>query len=398
MKKHKNRFLRAVLACFSVIFLFFPFGTAAAATEPEHLPEPVICTKAEWDIQQPSQGSAVYTCKKTCEGDWKNCIYTVEGEKDLSGCLLPHLAFTVQGMGGQLRWSCKGTKTLFLHVGGPGTGWWVQKKSAFRELEEDGIRLVELKWEKGAFGAKLGEREMTAGWFSRTDEKATTLKWLSGRPGAMMKWMHDHLSDGHTFGTVGCSGGGAATFAPVYWYHKELSPILDYQFVSGAAVFWDIEAWCGVVKEEEGRCENDPLRKCTVDKDCEGEKAKCARLEPTNLLGLGVRSVVDYILGGGEYCRVSKSHPKMSESSFRYTEGSLNFQHQVDLDFGEGGLDAMDDTLAGSTGNLARIYEKISGPKQWFDNEGIFHCGSTSVPKLIPVTLDRIRKGMKVEK
>lgn len=387
-----------MLLYFSLNVLFFPFGTAAAATEPEHLPEPVICAKAEWDIQTPAQDSAVYTCKKPCEGDWKTCSYTVDGEKDLSGCLLPHLAFTVQGMGGQLRWSCKGTKTLFLHVGGPGTGWWTQKKSAFRELEEDGIRLVEIKWEKGAFGAKLGEKELHAGWFSRMDEKATTLKWLSARPGAMMKWVHDNLSDGHRFGTVGCSGGSTATFSPVYWHHTELSPILDYQFVSGAAVFWDVEAWCGASKEKEkeGRCENEPLRRCTQDKDCGEPKAKCAFLYPSNVLGLGVRNVVDYILGGGEYCRAGKPHPFMKESSFRYTKGSLNFKHQVDFDFGEGGLDAMDDTLAGSTGNLARIYEKISGPKNWFDNEGYFHCASTSVPKLIHVTMDRIRAGMEV--
>ncbi|MEW6202813.1 MAG: hypothetical protein AB1546_12610 [bacterium] len=378
-----------------IIIISLYCKNAESQNEAVFLPDVTVCAGAEWDTQNLTQDSIVYTCRQICAEGWQHCTYTVSGETDHSGCLIPHLAFVVEGMGGELRWSCGGTTTLFIYNGMGGAEWGASGEES-RELEKDGVRLVEVKWEGGVLldGIRLG-------WFSRKNGNGTTIRELSGRPGAIIKWVHDNLSQNYTFGTAGCSGGGMATFSPVYWYYKELAPTLDYQFITGAALPWDVEAWCGVNRENEGRCENAPMMKCETDKDCIAPRGRCAYPKVTmrSLVGIAVRTLVDYIIGGGKKCVVSAGHPLMRESSYRYTPGSYDYNHKIDFDFGEGepGEESLDDTLLGFTGNAAYIYEQLTGPKEWFDNDGYSHCASSGNPELVPITLDRIRKGLKLK-
>lgn len=358
-----------------------------------------VCAGPQWRTTKTAEDAMTYACEKPCAGEWSDCVYTMEGEEDSTGCPLAHLAFVVEGMGGQIRWSCTGKKTILFHVGGPGASWWIGEGTAqvWRSLEEEGVRIVEVKWEAGPVLLTMGSQRIGPGWLTRPSGEGTDLGRLTRRPGTVIKWVHDNLSSGFSFGTVGCSGGGLATLGPALFYHEELFPILDYQFVSGPALFWDVPAWCEAQEASAGFCEDNPEAACASDDDCTKDSAKCALLYPTNPLGIGVKAVVDYILGGGDDCRKGRHNPLMEASSVRRllpAGNKLSHRHLIDFDFGEGGSTLMDDTLAGSTGHQAMIWRMLEGPKRWFDNEGFHHCASRSHPDLVPVTLERIREGM----
>jgi hypothetical protein len=355
------------------------------------LPEPVICQGPAWNSENPSLDSIVYSCQEVC-ANWQDCTYTVATEEDSSRCLLPHLAFVVDGMAGQLRWSCSGETTLFLHQGGAGTDWWVDPvRKAWRALEADGVRLVEIKWEFGVLTNDVTTSlPVPVGWFSRLDEHATTTRRLAGRPGALMRWMHDNLSNGHPYGTVGCSGGGTATYSPVYWYAEALAPIIDYQYVSGGGLPWDLQEICGSTPTSIGLCENDPLILCQTDATCGGGSNQCAFAPSV----LNVAALIDYVLASGGSCQEQVPHLAYRANSLRFTPGNYEYEHLIDFQVGEGLANGEDDNEKGAVVAQGYVYRQLSGPRRWFDDEPFSHCQSTSDPALLPLTLNRIRHGL----
>jgi hypothetical protein len=359
------------------------------------LPTPLICRGPAWDTQTPSRDSIVYACKEACS-NWRDCTYTMAKEIDRSGCPLPHLAFVVDGMAGQLRWSCDGQKTVFLHVGGAGTSWWIDRanRQRWRDLEADGVRLVEIKWERGVMLPATLVRRVPVGWFSRTDAHGTTIRRLTGRPGALMKWAHDNLASGNTYGTLGCSGGGQATYSPVYWYPAELVPILNYQFLSGGALSWDLEEWCGVTAAPLGLCEHNPLVSCRTDAQCGGGANRCgfSRVSPN------VAYLVDYILASGWFrsegsCQQHLPNPAYRINSYRFTPGSYEYRHLIDFQVSEGSSSGEEDNGNGAVVSQGFVFAQLPGPKRWFDDQPFGHCQSISDPALVTM-LQRVRQGL----
>ena len=99
----------------------------------------------------------------------------------------------------------------------------------------------------------------------------------------MLEWVHDHLSQGHAFGTVADSMGSVATFGAVLWHG--LDPIIDYQLLVGGPPMWDVNAGCGLVRYEQGYCGLDGTTPCRRDQDCRNAgKGECRKPAPLPIL------------------------------------------------------------------------------------------------------------------
>jgi hypothetical protein len=278
-----------------------------------------------------------------------------------------------------------------MHIGGPGTSWWIDRanRQRWRDLEVDGVRLVEIKWENGVITPVA-----PAGWFSRTNDSGTTIRQLAGRPGSLMKWVYNNLANGHTYGTIGCSGGGQATYSPVYWYPDQLVPVLDYQYLTGGALNWDLEEWCGITEESLGLCEHNPLVLCETDAQCGGSPNRCAR----SRVGANTAYLVDYILASGWLpaegsCQQRLPHPAYRINSYRFTPGSYDYDHLIDFQVSEGASSGEEDNKNGAVVAQGFVYTQLPGSKRWFDDQPFAHCQSIADP-LLTTTLQRVRQGL----
>ena len=187
------------------------------------LPAVTVCAGPDWVKSNPTSDSVVYRCKRVCSAqDGSKCTYPTT---DIIGNHLRTIAFVVDSMAGQMRWNSPSTIAagVFHHSGLNGTSFASDAfgrdvRALWAAFGNEGVRIVEPAREGGVDAL---------GWFARKSGTGTTLPALAVRPAALIQWTRANLvpSDAK-LGTVGCSGGSIATFAPVFWHG--LGPIVDY--------------------------------------------------------------------------------------------------------------------------------------------------------------------------
>lgn len=187
------------------LFTFSLLLILSGAAQADILPEPTICAQAEFKIVSGEEkpygeatkwGWASYSCAEDCAADWRKCAYACPDEKMKMNFTC--LAFVVDRMGGRLRWSeDRGAPgpTVLTHCPVYGSCWGYPE--LVRELIEDGIKVVQIKWERGGYikaPLTYPNFQKGLGWWTRPDEKPSSFQELSIRPGAMIKWVHNQLA------------------------------------------------------------------------------------------------------------------------------------------------------------------------------------------------------------
>jgi hypothetical protein len=389
-------------------------GAADLAESPQ--PEAVdlaICAESAWTSEQPAPDAVVYACEQPCAGEsWTSCVQ--QGETtDAWGRPLQRLAFVTDGMAGELRWNLPppdlGIQAgLLVHRGLGGTGWPTLGGDSWHILEQDGVLMIGVKWQVGAAMPPSG---MAAGWLSHTDAEASTFIERTRRPAAVIRWAHDHLVAPEVpFGTAGCSGGAVATFSSVFWHG--LDALIDYQFLSGGPMVWDLEAACrgrkGVRNAQggaSGMCEQEPERACAWHTDCgSGGGRHCAR--PGSVFAkLGF---VDYVLRTGTDCLLGRANPAFAATSYRYTDGDRQYDHPIDFTIAGGtplvpgpqfieALPTSGDTSAGITWQVGQLFRAVRSPATtWTDYDGAAHCAPLSEEAYMPAFRDAVLRGLGV--
>jgi len=382
----------------------------------EILADPVICAGPEFKIvsgeEEPYGKSskwswASYSCEKNCGSDWSKCAYACP-DKEISWTCL---AFVMDQMGGILRWSedrGEPGPTVFVHPGGSGTGWRAGAK-VIKQLIQDGVKVAQIKWEPGGtmiITSLKVEYKGGGGWFTRPDDNPSSIQKLSRRPGGMIAWTYKNLAPKIAkFGTVGCSGGALATSSPLYWHsiddHTPLASVVDYQYLSGMASYYDFTDYCTRTSENPGICENDPQISCAKNSDCGAGKNECAfnELHFTSRYVIPIPDLVDYIASAppDQRCYDGRIPPGAEQSSAKYSKGFTDFPNtKIDFNVNEGSFCLWfgTDTFLGATGGQGQIYRILqTESSNWHDNPG-FHCASFADPKLVPETTKIIEKGL----
>jgi hypothetical protein len=152
------------------------------------------------------------------------------------------------------------------------------------ELAKYGIQTVSVNYLPGYYNTILYDAFLKCmGWLTRTTDEPWGLDRLAARPAALMKWVHDNLSNGRKYEVIGNGGGAAATYIAQYWIDPDgdgqglLEEFADHVTIIGMPVFWDFKMACGEPDDTvKGICENDFEKSCTSDADCGGTPNRCA--------------------------------------------------------------------------------------------------------------------------
>ena len=409
----KKNLLEFLIVCMGVVVGQVVFADV--------LPELTICSGHDYTIQSGSErpyggnqdnwGWMSYSCQEKCPGNFMDCIYPCPE----NGIPFLCVAFVVDGMGGVVRYTedrGEPGPTVLIHEPGSGTRWdftWIA-----RRLMQDGVKVAQVKWERGGFliiSALHVPFWGGAGWFTRPDSKPTTIQALSRRPGAVIKWVHDNLAPhGKKYGTIGCSGGSLATSSAMYWHRVDektrLIDIVDYQYLTGLVPYYDFGDFCTRSHDNPGICENDPCRNCISDADCGGGLNRCAFLDVSWITSavVPIPDLIDYIHMSkpDERCLDGKVPLGVENSSMKYTQGFRDLgRTRLDFVVGEGSssLWFLGDTFMGLTAGAAYVYREFRGGREsWYDYEGYYHCASLIQPELIPEAIQLIEKGLGMKK
>lgn len=326
----------------------------------------------------PEFGDAVaYDCMP-CPDTWQDCaVDGPDGDNHL-------IYFVVDEMGGRLQITKeRGDRLVLRHTSGTGVSSSLTLSEGDRELLGKGVQVVTLAWEPGFVCTTCGlppgfpnaEALVSFGWLTRKERRPSTLPLQNRRVAAAIKWVHDHLAEGRPFGTIGGSGGATATFMATYW--NGIGDFIDYQYLSGGPVGWDINVVCGGAPPEPGVCENDPLRDCSADSQCGTIDDRCAgnSAAPTTPPANLVRRWIDYVHASHD-CTEGVFNAAFNDSSYRYTAGYVHNRHFIDFVINENQdpvARVFGDTGLGITGPAARAYRLMQGPKRWTDNDGYVH-------------------------
>ncbi len=323
------------------------------------------------------------------------CLYASD-QRDGWNRPLATLAFTVDGMAGELRFTHAPphgrpiTAALLLHEGEGGTDWVDGGRRAFwQTVERDfGVRIISIKWQDGVDASVQGLFKL--GWVSRTDERPSTFEALTRRPASVIQWAHEHLvPPGAKLGTVGCSGGAVATFSAVLWHG--LDEALDYQlFSSGPGVVWDLNETCGARRPVRGVCEHNPAVSCRADTDCGAPANRCAFparfARPVRL--------VDYVFHTTD-CESARFNARFRTGGYR-AQGRTRWRvnHPLDFEIGEG-AEPPGDTEIGVTYAAGQTYVNVLSPtKRWIDNESATHCAILTDPAFQPQLTEMLQQGL----
>jgi len=379
-----------------------------------------LCSTASWKIER-GEGWASYACTVPCAGPWSTCARPSPDTKGANGKPLTTLAFTADRMGGELRWNGpllgEYKAGLATHPGGSGDTYMEDQAKPLRtlrlDLERQGLVVIDIHWQKGAKGGKVGPYY---GWLSRLSPQGVTLRELTRRPALVLGWARDNLVPADKkFGTLGCSAGSIATYAAVAWHG--LDSRIDYQLLTGGPpVAWDPGAICtGEVAETEpkGICESDPALTCTSDEQC-AAGARCAlprhgpRSARARIDVSGLKSLIDYVSGQENVCSEGKASAALKMSSLRETAAQVRVDHPVDFIVSTRtgkltspiGLIVTNDTDLTITYTAGRTYSSISttdpAGKKWITYPGI-HCSWMADPSYLAGTVyGLILRGLKL--
>ncbi len=386
---------------------FAPIELRSSPAAGESLPALAVC--AVPDPQDPGsafeieRGSAAdlaaqwvsYACKQRCE-QWRQCAIDAadgRGEPLRSGRGMAKraLAFVVDGMGGHLAFTPDGDKTVLFQYGGGGNRY--HQESANRLEENSTARTVMVRWEPGYKGFVF-----PLGWFTRNSPQPSDVRQQSRRIAAVARWVHDHLSRGHAFGTAGDSMGSAATLGAVVWHG--LDSIIDYQLLVGGPPMWDVNAGCGRVRYEQGYCDQDGVTSCRDDGDCRG-KGSCRRPAKLPTHSFIWEGIINYLYVS-DACRplaegaADDPHPAFESSSMRTSGVDWQIDHPVDFMVDLGGVPGQrarggDEYWA--LGQFPFVYNKIDSAghrSSWIVSHGTHHSQSIDSDEAVAA----IKKGL----
>ncbi len=365
--------------------------------------KPVTICKAQRDPAKDFRAltsvlvGADYFCTTVCQDDWRQCLRLTEKTENY-GSRLPkvELPFVVDDVGGVLRFALRSSPTITLHTGAGGTffageGRWLagEGQGLIKKLEEEGVRVVEVRWEWG--------RPPGSGWLTlKKDESGASLHAKVARPASVLKWVRTNLVGSQKFGTYGCSGGALQTLASTMWY-QGVDEAIDYQFVSSMPL-WDIGRIC--TDKNNGVCEHDPSRDCDPSQPCpHGDR--CGY--PFTPLAV-VRALLDTVHGTGLKCTKQQNDPSFDTSSLaRAPAPRYAIDHPVDFSLSVYKTDhpiagGQDDLTIGAFWQGAKAYEAIRkastpGNINLIINDNYGHCADGS-DALAAATTQKIKQGM----
>lgn len=377
------------------------------------VPDPQVPSSAFEIFNAPADESGDYwvryTCKQVCD-DWRACqvpAFTEDNGEAIMHGRAPDrpkqaLAFVVDGMGGQLVVSEDGEDTVFIHSGAGGTRFYAQVADSLER--QSSARTAMVRWEKGFVGNVVRPpfpAPVQWGWYSRTTEEGTNIRALSGRVASLMAWVHENLSAGNDFGTMGCSMGTNATFMPVLWHG--LDGIVDYQLFVGGPNMWDLNAHCGRREYQAGHCDMDGVTPCTSSADCTGlgAAAQCRMIGPYTNINVVYDQFANHI-HKTRSCEILAAGPEaipeplFDESSMGYVaDADWNVDHRVDflVNFGretnESGIGG-DEYWA--LGDFMYVYGKIEPAenKAWHAYPDSNHCDAMTTGPAVELVIERM--------
>jgi hypothetical protein len=299
-------------------------------------------------------------------------------------------------MAGVLRFALRAAPTIAFHTGAGGTfyageGRWFsgEGREFIKTLEEEAMRVVEVRWEWG--------RPPGSGWLTlKKDESRSSIHAKVARPASVLKWIRTNLVGSQKFGTFGCSGGALQTLASTMWY-QGVDEAVDYQFVSSMAL-WDIGRIC--TDKNNGVCEHDPSRVCNPTAPCPNGD-RCGY--PFTPLAV-VRALVDGVHGTGRRCTTQRYDPSFDASSLsRVPATRYAINHPVDFGMNVYKIEqpiagGQDDLTIGAFWQGIKAYEAVRnastpGSISLIINDNYGHCADGS-DALAAATTQKIKQGM----
>jgi hypothetical protein len=351
-----------------------PTGSPDATPEPFRALPFTICADLETlDVQPASSPYRRLACAHPCPAG-QDCSQASR-DLDPGGRPKREVAFTVDGLGGMIRWNSPfpGAPTraaLLTHGGGDGTQF--ADNDSFGPLQRDGLLVIGVRWHPGIADPLTGA---TMGWTSKTDMAPEPWSLRTARVAAVIAWAHDQLAPNVPFGLMGTSNGGLATVGAVAWH--DLDARVDYHLVSSGNLAWDIAARCQRLVGAwtgPGLCETRPELDCRDHADCP-RGGRCAFPE----LELSHAHRIDYWLTTGDDCARGVPNPAFDTSSLKAPSADLSWDHPVDVIVAEreGGLAEDDDTRNGMVWQNGMFYRglRTTDPrgKRWVDLDGYGH-------------------------
>jgi hypothetical protein len=364
---------------------------AAATSEtdlavPFSLPQLTFCKVANPSnlaaayVATPSGDAVSYACAQAC-ADWTTCTFSVVNAqgpvRSARGNLqIQGLAFVVDGMGGHFAFTPDGDDVVVTHAGSGGTSVFNPFDLQLQAISN--LKTVSLGWTQGTMAIFGG-----GGWFTRKDAQPTSVRALTARPAAAIRWVKDNFAAGKRLGTVGSSMGTAATFGAHVW--NGLESAIDYQMLIGGPGFWDVNAGCGRVHTSAGHCDVD-VASCTGnpnssfgnnDPSCGPATNNCrvpTVMAPT-ATGSAYNDAINYV-GVTTACTPMTSNARdasLDISSLAVTVPSWTFHGRIDFVADEGGAQPPNADQGMGEGHMMAIFAQIQSAKGWIDNEGTHH-------------------------
>ncbi|HMV69570.1 MAG TPA: hypothetical protein PKA64_22200, partial [Myxococcota bacterium] len=388
-------------------------GTAVALrgspTQGPPLPFQLCKSLRTVDVQPLGNPWRQLACAEPCDGTWTSCAEEDAG-RDALGRPLRHVAFTVDGVAGMVRWNEPWPEqsvraVVLLHGGGDGGEFEDHHQEMWSKLQADGLTVAAIKWYTGVEDPYTGR---TLGWLARTGPDTHTHVRSTGRVAEVIRQLDAGLVPPTAkLGIVSTSNGALATVGAIAWHGVD--DLIDWHFISSGNIPWDLPARCASragVRPPEGYCENDPALTCQEDAACGGPRDRCAWPQMDD----GEARQADYraASGGdgvtaqphGHACFEGQADPAQLASSFVGTEVDLVWDHPADFIVAEGGpaRGQRDDTADGFTWQMAELYRhvQITHPlgKRWVDLDGYYHGQGSGADAALPDLACAVRRGL----
>jgi hypothetical protein len=343
---------------------------------------------------------AKYTCVQPC-ANWQNCAVAVTDQSGAPvstsrGTPRKLLAFIVDGMGGFLKYSSDGNRTLAFQGGAGGTSY--NYDAVVDALErQTHARTVQIEWAPG----------FVWGWFTRTSPEPRTVVDQVARPAAVLKWIHDELAAGNTFGTVANSMGTVATLGPVLWYGMDR--LIDYQALIGGPAMWDVNASCagsehasGLSPYVTGYCDGDATAQCQTSSQCSSSGPSACQTPaplPTTAVGVNARALWESLfnhLSSSNGCSVSETQlpdPRFDLSAMRFTVRDWTVHHPIDFLVNLNGAETAGGDESWGLGHFAFVYNALRprSSVSWMTEPGVHSAWAQDVDRLVPLLITRMK-------
>lgn len=343
-----------------------------------------------------------YTCAQVCSSiaacqfGVVNAQGPVRSARD--GSQVQGLAFVVDGIGGHFAFTQDGNDVVVTHAGSGGVS--VFHTFDLQLQSRSDLKTVSLGWEHGTSAIFNG-----GGWFTRKNAQGTSVRALTARAAAAIRWVKNNFAVGRKLGTVGSSMGTASTFGAHVW--QGLDSIIDYQMLIGGPGFWDVNAGCGRIHTSVGHCDVD-VSPCVGNPNSDFGNDDPACTTPTNNCrvptvmaptnnGSAYNDAINYV-GVTTACTPMTNNSRdatLDVSSLAITVPNWTFHGRVDFVADEGGAQPPNADQGMGEGHMMSIFARIQSPKGWIDNQGTHHGDAwDKTPTLVAAAAQVVIDGM----